>query len=157
MGFVDQAGGEGEALFPAAGELAGELVTASGEPEAIEAALHGRGACGHGINTGNKIEIFADAEVLVVAEALGHVADVAFDLGLLGEDIVTKTRALAAVGREQSAKHADECSFARAIGSKKSVNLTAAYLQINGVDHGFGAESLGDTRDVDSEASRGGR
>eukprot|EP01035_Chromulina_nebulosa_P006561 gene6561-8870_t len=105
---VEQAGGESEALFPAAGELAGELVAAVGEAEALKALLHGGAAIGHGVEARDEIEIFADAQVLVVTELLRHVADVAFDLGLLRADIVAEAGAGAGVGRQEAAEHADE-------------------------------------------------
>jgi hypothetical protein len=89
---VDEAGGEGEALFPTAGELAGELVAAVGEAEPLEAALDGVHAVGHGVDAGDEIEIFADAQVFVITELLRHVADVALDLGLLRADIVSRGR-----------------------------------------------------------------
>ena len=149
--LVDEASGEGEALFPAAGKLPSELVAAVREPEALEAALDRCGAIGHRVNAGDKIEVFANTQVFVITEFLRHVADVALDLGLLLADIETEASARAGVGREEAAQHTDERRFAGAIGSQKTVDLAAAHREVDGVDDDFVAEALGDASDVDCE------
>ncbi len=124
LGRVDEAGGEGEARFPAAGEFAGELVAAVGEAEGFEAGADGGGAVGDGVKAGDEIEVFADAEVFVVTELLGHVADVALDVGLLGASIVAE--AGAGVGREEAAEQADRGGLAAAVGAEEAVAFPAS-------------------------------
>ena len=90
LGLMDEAGGEGEALFPAAGELTGELLAAFEETEAFEGVAHGFCTVGDRVNAGDEIEVFLDAEVFVEAETLGHVTDLAFDGGGVGTDVVAE-------------------------------------------------------------------
>ena len=154
---MDQAGRKGEALLPATGELAGELVATIGQAEAFEAALHGGAAVGEIVETRDEIEIFADTQVLVVTEFLRHVADMAFDVGLLRTHVVAEARAGTGVGGEQAAEHADEGGLAATVGAEEAVDFAAAYAEIDGVDDGLGAETLGDSGDVDREVgARGG-
>jgi hypothetical protein len=129
-------------------------VAAVGEAEPLEAALDGVHAVGHGVDAGDEIEIFADAQVLVVTELLRHVADVALDLGLLRADVVTEAGAGAGVGREQAAEHPDEGRLAAAVGAEESVDLAAPHLQGYVVHDGLGAEAFGDAGDVDDEFRR---
>src|SRR5262249_20745260 len=122
---VDEAGGQGEALLPAAGKLAGELAAAFFEAEAGQAAVDPGTAIGDVVDAGDEIEVFPDAEVLVVAEPLRHVADVALDVGLLPAHVVTQAGAGTGVGREQAAEHADEGGLAAAVGAEETVDLAA--------------------------------
>ena len=77
--LVQDAGGEREALLPAAGELPSELVAAIGEPHAIHDVLHGPAGVRHLIDARHQIEVLEHREVVVEAEFLRHVADVAAD------------------------------------------------------------------------------
>ena len=86
-GFVKEAGGEGHALFPTAGELAGELFFAMCKAEVFEALGDGFFGIGNAIDAGDKGEIFLNREVFVKTETLGHVADLAFDRSAFADDI----------------------------------------------------------------------
>src|SRR5436190_16071898 len=86
LGRVNQAGGEGEALLPPAGELAGELRAAMLQAEAFKAVLDDGRAVRDIVDAGNEVQVLPDAQVLVVAEPLRHVADVALDFRLLREE-----------------------------------------------------------------------
>ena len=81
VGIVNQAGGQGQALFPAAGELARELLPAIRQSKSLEAFLDRLPALGHPIDAGDEVEVLLDGQVFVEAEALGHVTDLALDLG----------------------------------------------------------------------------
>jgi hypothetical protein len=72
-------------------------------PETFQAARDGLPPVRHGVDARDEIEVLPDAEVLVVAEALRHVADVALDLVLLVPDVIAEAGARAGVGREQAA------------------------------------------------------
>jgi hypothetical protein len=52
------------------------------------------------VDAGDEFEILAHRQVIVEAEALRHVADAGFDLGRVGADVVTETRAAALVRRQ---------------------------------------------------------
>ena len=91
--LMDEAGGEGETLFPAAGEFAGELLTAVREAEGFEAVVDGLGAFGDGVDAGDEIEVFLDGEVFVKTETLGHVTDLAFDGSGGGTDVMAQATA----------------------------------------------------------------
>ena len=71
---VQQAGRQGEALLPAARQLAGELTRALAEAKPLERAADRLSGLRHAVEAGDEIQILSDAEVLVQAEPLGHVA-----------------------------------------------------------------------------------
>ncbi len=79
LGLVNEAGGEGHPLFPAAGKLSRQLLFTAREAELFDAVLDGLAPVLHAVHAGDEIEILGDAEVLVKAEALGHVAHLLFD------------------------------------------------------------------------------
>jgi hypothetical protein len=58
-----QAGGEGEPLLPAAGELARQLLAPVLEAEPLEAAPDGAGAVGDPVDPRDEVEVLADAQV----------------------------------------------------------------------------------------------
>ena len=74
------AGAEREPLLPAARQFAGELLLAAGQPEPLDRLARGAARIGHAIDARDEFQILADREVLVEAEALRHVADLALDL-----------------------------------------------------------------------------
>ena len=74
------AGAERQPLLPAARQLAGELVGASREPEPPDGLGRRPPRVRHAIDARHEFEILADRQVVVEAEALRHVADVALDL-----------------------------------------------------------------------------
>src|SRR4051794_29279837 len=80
---VNETRREGEALFPAARKFAGELSAAILQTQTFQTMLHRRPAIRHVIDSRDKIEVLADAQVFIVAESLRHVAHVTFDLRLL--------------------------------------------------------------------------
>ena len=49
----------------------------------------------HAIDARDEFEILADRQILIEAEALRHVADIALDLVGLGEDVVAEAGAVA--------------------------------------------------------------
>ena len=53
---------EREALLPAAGERAGELIAAIRKAQPIERRLHRRGAIRDGVDPSDEIQVFADRQ-----------------------------------------------------------------------------------------------
>src|SRR5208282_3009911 len=80
----------------------------------------------HAVHARDEAEILPNREIVPERKALRHVADVAFDLLGLANNVVTEASALATVRREQSAEHADRCRLAAAIGAEKAKNLAPA-------------------------------
>ena len=58
------------------------------------------------VDAADELEVLADGEILVEAEALGHVAGLALDRLALAHEVVAEAGAAAAVGRQQAADHA---------------------------------------------------
>ena len=69
------------------------------------------------VHVGVEIEIFQDAQILVQAEFLRHVADAVLDLLRVGADIDAQDFQLAAVGCHQAGDQAEKRRLARAIRS----------------------------------------
>ena len=128
---VDGGAGEGHALLPAARERAGDLVAPVGEPALSQHLLHAGGADarGHAVQSGVEAQILVHREILVEAEALGHVADALLDPLGLGGHVVAHHRAVAAAGIEDSAQHADGGRLAGAVGAQHAEDLTAVHAQ----------------------------
>ncbi len=119
---------QGEALLPAAGELAGKLVLPFREPEPLKASTHGLPAVLYGIHAADEIEVLRNAQVLVETESLGHVADLALDHLALADDVIAEARAASLVGTEQAAQHADEGRLAAAVWAEKAANFACRGL-----------------------------
>src|ERR1700758_5475553 len=151
--LVQHAGGEREALLPAARKLARELLGAAGEAESLERLAHRGLAVGHLIYARHEVEVFADRQILPERETLGHVADVAPDRGALAQDVVAEAGAAARVGRQQAAQHADRGRLAAAVRPEESEDLARLHLERQVGDHVLVAEALVEPAHVD----RGGR
>ena len=75
--------------------MPGKLLRATFESKPVDGLLGGAPRIGHAIDAGNEFKVLADREVLIEAEALGHVTDLALDLVLLGENVVAEAGAVA--------------------------------------------------------------
>ena len=95
------------------------------QAEALDGGARLAAGIGEAVDAGDELQVLQDGEVLVEAEALRHVADVALDLLALGADVEAERRAAAAVGREQPAQHAQRGGLARAVGAEEAVDLAA--------------------------------
>jgi len=104
------------ALLPAAGELSRDLLLAALQTEPLDHRLGGGFRPRQAVNAGDEFEILPHRQVLVEAEALGHVADAGFDFRRLGADVEAEAGTAAAIGREQPAEHADGRGLAGAVG-----------------------------------------
>ena len=125
------------------------------EPEALERLVDPAAAVGQPVDSPDELEVLRDRQVLVEAEALRHVADLALDPRRLAQDVEAEARAAAAVGGEQAAEHADRRGLAAAVGPQEAVDLAPAHLEREAVDDHLAVEALGETFDVDGEGGFG--
>src|SRR5690606_20090319 len=127
---VDQAGGQRQPLLPAARQRARELLRTVGETEIGKRAVDALPAPVDPVHAGDEIEVLADRQILVERELLRHVAGLLLDAGRIAPDVEAEAGALALVGRQQSAQHADGRRLARSIGAEKAVDGAARYLDV---------------------------
>jgi hypothetical protein len=107
LGFVQQAGGQRHALLPATGQMPRQLMLALGQAKPFQALIH-PGACVlQLIQPRDEFQILSDGQVFPETEALGHVTHPALDLFGLAADIQPQAGAIAVIGGEQAAQHAD--------------------------------------------------
>ena len=109
-------------------KLARELALAARKAEPIDHGARRRARIGKAVETRDEFQVLRDGEVLIQAEMLGHVADVALDLVGFAANVVAETGAASLVGSEQPAEHADGCGLARAVGAEEAVDLPASHL-----------------------------
>src|SRR5262249_15459739 len=140
-----------EPLFPAAGEFARQLIGPVFQTQILDAGANGLAAIVQPVHASNEVEVLGDAEVLVVAEPLSHIADFALDGLAFVDHIMAEAGAASPIGPEQAAERADKGRFAAAVRAKEAVDLALADLQIDVVDDGVRAEALGDVLHVDGE------
>ena len=140
--LVQHAGGECNALLPAAREIAGELCCALGKAKALQRRIDPFAPPVHAIHARDEVEVLVDRQVFVEAEALCHVADFALDKCSLAHDVVAERRAAARVGREQAAEHADRGGLAAAVGAEKAEDFATPHAQVEAVDDGLAAEAF---------------
>ncbi len=148
---MQQTRGERQALLPAPGERAGELVPTLRQPEVHKRLLDLLLPVGHAVHACDEAQVLANGEILPERETLRHVAGVTLDLLGLANDVVAETGALAAVGREQSAEHADGGGLAAAVGAEKAEDLAAPYRKRKVLDDVVLAEVLVDAVHVDDD------
>jgi hypothetical protein len=150
---VNQARGQGEPLFPAAGQSSGELLATLDHAEAFQTFFHGGFALRDFVKARDEIQILLDAQILVERKLLRHVADVFFDLGALRAKIETEATAFAAIGLEQTAEHPQESRLAAAVRAEKTINLAGMNLHRDVIDHRAVAEFFRDVAHVNDEVA----
>ena len=111
----------------------------------------------HGIEASDELQVLPHRQVLVQAEALRHIADLALDLVRVAPDIVTETSALATVGRQQAAKHADRGGLAATVRPEEAVDGPALHLHRQVMHDLASTERLGQAADVDRDLGGGNR
>src|SRR6266550_1922230 len=146
---MQQARSERKPLLPSARQRAGELRAPRGETQAFERGLDGLSAIVNGVHASDKIQVFFDRQILVQAEALRHVTDLALDLRCLGADVVAEARALARVRCQQPAQHSNRRRLAASVRSQKAENLAAVDTDCEIVDDCAIVKALGETVYVD--------
>src|SRR4030095_15431737 len=126
--LMNQAGRQGQALLPTTRELPRELLPPLRKTETLEAALYGLTPVPHREHARHEVEVLRDAQVLIKAEPLGHVADLGLDRFALADDVIPKAGAAALIRAQEPAEHANECRLPAAIGSQKAIDLAPAHL-----------------------------
>src|SRR5690606_37593324 len=130
-------------------ERAGQLPAARREPEAFQRALHRCTHALHSVDPRHEREVLLDGEILVEAEALGHVAHVPLDEGGLGADVVAETLSPARIRRDETAQHADAGGLAAAVRAKEAEDLAPGNADGKAVDGERVAEALGEPVNLD--------
>jgi hypothetical protein len=146
---VHDAGGEREAVLPAARKLPRELMAARGQAQIGERACDRLASRPEIVEARHKEQILLDRQVLVEREPLGHVADLGLDAAALANDVVAQHRSLARVRGQEPADHADSRRLARAVGPEKADDLARGDFERNVIDDDGRAEPLGEVRYVD--------
>jgi hypothetical protein len=108
---------------------------------------------GDAVHPRDEVEVLLDRQVLVQAEALGHVADFALDRRRVAPQVVTKARAFAVVGCQQAAQHADRRRLAAAVRSEEAEDRAALDANREVVDDGATAIAFRQPAHVDGGAA----
>ena len=105
----------------------------------------------HFVDVGDEAQILGDREIFVEAEALRHIADATLDGVALRNHVVAEAGSASGVRLEKPAENSQEGRLAAAIRAKKAVDLPAAHLHGEPVDHDAPAEALRDALNVDRQ------
>ena len=151
-GLVQHAGRQRQPLLPAARQGARELVLPRGKPQPLQRAVDPFLQAVEAIDATDELEVLADGEILVEAEALGHVAGLALDGLALAHQVVAEAGATAAIGRQQAADHAQRRGLARAVGAEEAADAALLDAKAQPVDDGARAVAFHQVVDVDREA-----
>ena len=144
-------GGKGEALLPAARQCARELVGPVGEIEFFERLRNDPSGPLQSVDRGDELQILADREVFIEAEALRHIADLQLDEVAFGQDVVAEAGAFTAIGRQEPAKQANGRCFAAPVRTQKTVDLTLRHLHVDAIDDFRAVEDFRQAMHVDDE------
>src|ERR1019366_3167237 len=130
-GLVNGRARKRDALLPPARERPGQLPPTIGQPRALEDVVdaHAEPLDGHAVDPRVEGEVLGDGEILVQAEALGHVADALLDALGLPHDVVSDHGAVTAGGIEDPAEHADGGRLSRAVRTEDAEDLAAADVE----------------------------
>ena len=127
---MQQHSGEGQPLFHSSREridLVGDLVSQVGQFEHIVddgLALFARDAVGGG----EEVEVFADVEIFVDAEEVGHVPDLFPDRVRISGDVDPIDLDRTVESPDQGRQHLDRRALACAVGTDEPVNLATRNL-----------------------------
>ena len=149
-----RAGAERQPLLPAAGQLAGELLLAAGQAEPFDGGARCGDRLRDAVDAADELEILAHRQVLIQAEALRHVADLALDLVGLGADVVAEAGAGAFIRRQQAAQHADRGRLAGAVRAEEAVDRAALDLHREVAHHRAAVEFFGQAVHIDDDIGR---
>ena len=151
IGRRQNAGAEREPLLPAARQFRRQLRLAALQSQPLDRGARGTGGVAQAEDARDEFEILADGQILIKREALRHVANAALDLPALGQNVMAEAGSLAAVGRQQTAKHADGRRLARAVRPQKTINLAAPDAHRQVLHHRAPAEGFRQPAHVDGD------
>src|SRR5919108_4901182 len=147
---------ECEPLLPPARERARELPFAPVEAEALDHGARAFDRVLHSEKTGDELEILPHRKILIETEALCHVPDVALDLVGLGVDVEAEAGAIALIGGQESAQHAERRCLSGSVRPKEAVDRPSVDLQRQIPHRDVPIERLGETVDVDGDGRNRG-
>src|SRR5579872_2056220 len=147
--LVQHAGGQGKTLLPPAGELSRQLVAPIEKPHSRHDIVDGDAAIFHLIDAGDEIEVLEDGEILVEAEFLRHIADVAADERRLADNVEADALAFAGVGNQQPAEHPNRRRLAAAVRAEEAAYLALIDLEGEALDDLSFAKALAQISDID--------
>src|SRR5882672_10587176 len=136
----------------------GDLVAAASQPDLAQHLLDkgGADASRDAVQPGVEAQVLVHGEVLVQAEALGHVADALLDPLRLGGEVVAHHRPAAAAGVEDPAQHADGGRLAGAVRPQHSEDLAVVDAERDVLDGDELAEAAGELLGDDDRVGSGG-
>ncbi len=141
-----------QALFPGARQGSGKLLLAPLErTQSLDRFASLLLGVGQAVEVRHEFQVLADRKILVERKALRHVADARLDQVALGANVVAKARAVAGIGGQQPAQHADGRGLARTVGPQKSIDLTALHMHGEVLDDGLVAEGFRQSLDLDGD------
>ena len=142
---LDQGIGDPEPLAHPARVLAGLPIGGVGQSDPVEdlgQAVLGE-ATAQAVERRGVAQVLTAAEVAIEAGVVGQVADPALDLQGVAGRVEPDHQRLAVIGLGQAEQHQDRGRLARAVRSEQPVDLAPLDLEIERVDDGPGAVSLG--------------
>ncbi len=139
------AAAERQALPPAAGKVFRPGVLAAFQPGQGQSLAQARfqGGIGEAVGCAVEAQILQDGQVVIQAEALGHIPDARADLRGVGVHGHAQHLYRAGGGLHQAQQHADGGGLARAIRPEEAEDLSAADFEIDAIHSGEVAEAFG--------------
>jgi hypothetical protein len=159
VGRAHQRAGEAELLLHAARELArgpgGEAAEVGHfhQPPIALAALAG----GDAVQVGVEVEVLLHAQVVVQAEALGHVADAVLHRLRVGRHVDAEHAQLAFIGAHQAGHQAQQRGLAGAVGADQRGEGAGGYFERHVVERAYGCLRRLDREALVQRASADGR
>ena len=153
--LMQDAGGEREPLLPAAGQLPGQLVAAVLEAHALHDRADRLASIANLVDAGDEVEVLEDRQVLIEAEALRHVADLAADLDAVADDVVAEAWPVPASGLSRPQSMRIVVVLPLPFAPRKPQISPSADLQVQAFDDLQVAETLAQSVDVDDVSAHG--
>src|SRR5215470_4576005 len=107
-----------------------ELIAAIREAHAVHDALHRILRTWHLVDAGNKLQVLQHREIFIEAELLRHVTDFTANPQRFSENIEAKAGAMATIGGEKAAEHANSGRLSTAVGPEKAADLALANAKV---------------------------
>ena len=143
--------GEGEPLLPASRQRARDQVFLAKKARGVNrpGLAFSHGHAGQAVDAAEETQVLNDGQIVIQAEALGHVADPAFQrLGVFGDVDAENTRA-AGRGSEKAAEHADGRRLPSTVRSEEAEDFAFADAERQIVHRRERAEAFDEVLDLD--------
>src|SRR5262245_45587203 len=143
-----------QALLPPAGEFGRKLSFPPREAKSFNRGARRSDRMIDSIDPSDEFQVLAYREVLVEAETLRHIADLAFDLVSFGANVVTEAGSRSLIRSEQTAQHTNGGRLARPVWAQEAVDCPALHLHGQISDHSTTIELFGKAVDIDDDVVR---